>query len=167
MHLLQNHHIMSENWLRALKKRFHVVFHLSQRWKKNGWMRVWYIWWIVSFQVLTNWINGILKPEHIVVQSLQEDLYDGLVLHHLLCELMCICKIIFQIRRWKLINVCLPLKAVSSNNQNTLLVITSLPFTWCPQPVWPVYTCPWRKWHWPALLRSASWKWSWRSWTRD
>ncbi|XP_026221954.1 gamma-parvin isoform X1 [Anabas testudineus] len=38
-------------------------------------------------EVLTNWINGILKPEHIVVQSLQEDLYDGLVLHHLLSSL--------------------------------------------------------------------------------
>lgn len=32
------------------------------------------------------WINSTLKPEHIVVQSVEEDLYDGLVLHHLLCE---------------------------------------------------------------------------------
>ncbi|XP_029009612.1 gamma-parvin [Betta splendens] len=38
-------------------------------------------------QALTDWINGVLKQEHIVVQSLQEDLYDGLVLHHLLSKL--------------------------------------------------------------------------------
>lgn len=37
-------------------------------------------------QTLVQWINSTLKPEHIVVQSLEEDLYDGLVLHHLLCE---------------------------------------------------------------------------------
>lgn len=36
--------------------------------------------------MLLEWINSTLKPEHIVVQSLEEDLYDGLVLHHLLCE---------------------------------------------------------------------------------
>uniref|UniRef100_A0A663M7T3 Parvin gamma n=1 Tax=Athene cunicularia TaxID=194338 RepID=A0A663M7T3_ATHCN len=35
-------------------------------------------------QVLTDWINSTLKEEHIVVRSLEEDLYDGLVLHHLL-----------------------------------------------------------------------------------
>ncbi|XP_041569581.2 gamma-parvin isoform X2 [Taeniopygia guttata] len=33
---------------------------------------------------LTDWINRTLKQEHIVVKSLEEDLYDGLVLHHLL-----------------------------------------------------------------------------------
>ncbi|NXR90362.1 PARVG protein, partial [Hypocryptadius cinnamomeus] len=33
---------------------------------------------------LTEWINRALKEEHIVVKSLEEDLYDGLVLHHLL-----------------------------------------------------------------------------------
>ncbi|XP_077034526.1 gamma-parvin isoform X2 [Agelaius phoeniceus] len=33
---------------------------------------------------LTEWINKTLKEEHIVVKSLEEDLYDGLVLHHLL-----------------------------------------------------------------------------------
>ncbi|KAM4902245.1 gamma-parvin isoform 2-T2 [Sylvia borin] len=33
---------------------------------------------------LTEWINRTLKEEHIVVKSLEEDLYDGLVLHHLL-----------------------------------------------------------------------------------
>lgn len=37
--------------------------------------------------VLVDWINRTLKPEHIVVQSLEEDLYDGLVLHHLLSRL--------------------------------------------------------------------------------
>nr|XP_020479285.1 gamma-parvin isoform X1 [Monopterus albus]XP_020479292.1 gamma-parvin isoform X1 [Monopterus albus] len=37
-------------------------------------------------QVLVDWINRTLKPEHIVVQSLEEDLYDGLVLHHLLSK---------------------------------------------------------------------------------
>ncbi|XP_040895090.1 gamma-parvin [Toxotes jaculatrix] len=37
-------------------------------------------------QALVDWINKTLKPEHIVVQSLEEDLYDGLVLHHLLCR---------------------------------------------------------------------------------
>ncbi|XP_068859486.1 gamma-parvin isoform X2 [Aphelocoma coerulescens] len=33
---------------------------------------------------LTEWINRTLKEEHIVVKSLEEDLFDGLVLHHLL-----------------------------------------------------------------------------------
>ncbi|XP_063164355.1 gamma-parvin [Candoia aspera] len=33
---------------------------------------------------LINWINTTLKDEHIVVKNLEEDLYDGLVLHHLL-----------------------------------------------------------------------------------
>ncbi|XP_064276640.1 gamma-parvin isoform X2 [Passer domesticus] len=36
---------------------------------------------------LTEWINRTLKEEHIVVKSLEEDLYDGLVLHHLLGSL--------------------------------------------------------------------------------
>uniref|UniRef100_A0A8B9F390 Parvin gamma n=1 Tax=Amazona collaria TaxID=241587 RepID=A0A8B9F390_9PSIT len=35
-------------------------------------------------QLLIDWINTTLKEEHIVVKSLEEDLYDGLVLHHLL-----------------------------------------------------------------------------------
>ncbi|NXT73546.1 PARVG protein, partial [Zapornia atra] len=34
--------------------------------------------------LLIDWINTTLKDEHIVVKSLEEDLYDGLVLHHLL-----------------------------------------------------------------------------------
>ncbi|KAJ7997885.1 hypothetical protein DPEC_G00216810 [Dallia pectoralis] len=34
--------------------------------------------------VLVDWINSTLKVEHIVVQSLDEDIFDGLVLHHLL-----------------------------------------------------------------------------------
>ncbi|KAK2842536.1 hypothetical protein Q5P01_012736 [Channa striata] len=38
-------------------------------------------------QALIEWINRVLKPEHIVVQSLEEDLFDGLVLHHLLSRL--------------------------------------------------------------------------------
>uniref|UniRef100_A0A3P9LC04 Parvin, gamma n=1 Tax=Oryzias latipes TaxID=8090 RepID=A0A3P9LC04_ORYLA len=38
-------------------------------------------------EALVDWINRTLKPEHIVVQSLEEDLYDGLVLHHLLSRL--------------------------------------------------------------------------------
>ncbi|NXI42668.1 PARVG protein, partial [Galbula dea] len=33
---------------------------------------------------LIDWINTTLQEEHIVVRSLEEDLYDGLVLHHLL-----------------------------------------------------------------------------------
>ncbi|XP_062915756.1 gamma-parvin isoform X2 [Mobula hypostoma] len=33
---------------------------------------------------LIDWINATLKQDHIVVKSLEEDLYDGLVLHHLL-----------------------------------------------------------------------------------
>eukprot|EP00079_Xenopus_tropicalis_P031710 XP_017945481.1 PREDICTED: gamma-parvin [Xenopus tropicalis] len=33
---------------------------------------------------LIDWINAELKEEHIVVKSVEEDLYDGLVLHHLL-----------------------------------------------------------------------------------
>ncbi|XP_077452304.1 gamma-parvin [Stigmatopora argus] len=38
-------------------------------------------------ETLLDWINSTLKAEHIVVQSLVEDLYDGLVLHHLLDRL--------------------------------------------------------------------------------
>uniref|UniRef100_A0A669PNN5 Parvin gamma n=1 Tax=Phasianus colchicus TaxID=9054 RepID=A0A669PNN5_PHACC len=38
-------------------------------------------------QLLIDWINTTLKEEHIVVKSLEEDLYDGLVLHHLLGSL--------------------------------------------------------------------------------
>ncbi|KAG8012812.1 Gamma-parvin, partial [Nibea albiflora] len=38
-------------------------------------------------ETLVCWINSTLKAEHIVVQSLEEDLYDGLVLHHLLSKL--------------------------------------------------------------------------------
>ncbi|XP_028815223.1 gamma-parvin [Denticeps clupeoides] len=38
-------------------------------------------------EVLVDWINATLKQEHIVVLSLEEDLYDGLVLHHLLGRL--------------------------------------------------------------------------------
>lgn len=34
-------------------------------------------------QVLTEWINAKLLPEHIVVRSLEEDIFDGLILHHL------------------------------------------------------------------------------------
>lgn len=33
---------------------------------------------------LIDWINAELKQEHIVVRSLEEDIFDGLVLHHLL-----------------------------------------------------------------------------------
>ncbi|XP_069019383.1 gamma-parvin [Embiotoca jacksoni] len=38
-------------------------------------------------EALVDWINRSLKSEHIVVQNLEEDLYDGLVLHHLLARL--------------------------------------------------------------------------------
>uniref|UniRef100_A0A087XXI4 Gamma-parvin n=1 Tax=Poecilia formosa TaxID=48698 RepID=A0A087XXI4_POEFO len=38
-------------------------------------------------EALVDWINKTLKAEHIVIQSLEEDLYDGLVLHHLLARL--------------------------------------------------------------------------------
>lgn len=38
-------------------------------------------------ETLVDWINSTLKAEHIVVQSLEEDLFDGLVLHHLLTRL--------------------------------------------------------------------------------
>lgn len=38
-------------------------------------------------EALADWINRTLKAEHIVVQNLEEDLYDGLVLHHLLARL--------------------------------------------------------------------------------
>ncbi|XP_010901028.1 gamma-parvin isoform X1 [Esox lucius] len=37
--------------------------------------------------VLVDWINRTLKVEHIVVQNLEEDLFDGLILHHLLGKL--------------------------------------------------------------------------------
>ncbi|XP_027628514.1 gamma-parvin isoform X2 [Tupaia chinensis] len=33
------------------------------------------------------WINGMLLPEHIVVRSLEEDMFDGLILHHLFQKL--------------------------------------------------------------------------------
>ncbi|XP_064510154.1 gamma-parvin isoform X2 [Pseudopipra pipra] len=36
---------------------------------------------------LIDWINRTLQEEHIVVKSLEEDLFDGLVLHHLLEKL--------------------------------------------------------------------------------
>ncbi|KAI2648575.1 Gamma-parvin [Labeo rohita] len=38
-------------------------------------------------EVLVEWINKTLKVEHIVVRSLEQDLYDGLVIHHLLRRL--------------------------------------------------------------------------------
>lgn len=38
-------------------------------------------------EVLVEWINSTLKSEHIVVQTLEEDIYDGLVIHHLLDKL--------------------------------------------------------------------------------
>uniref|UniRef100_A0A8C9LYU0 Parvin gamma n=1 Tax=Piliocolobus tephrosceles TaxID=591936 RepID=A0A8C9LYU0_9PRIM len=34
-------------------------------------------------KVLMGWINTTLLPEHIVVRSLEEDMFDGLILHHL------------------------------------------------------------------------------------
>ncbi|XP_024095539.1 gamma-parvin [Pongo pygmaeus] len=34
-------------------------------------------------KVLMEWINATLLPEHIVVRSLEEDMFDGLILHHL------------------------------------------------------------------------------------
>eukprot|EP00069_Balaena_mysticetus_P010740 bmy_20856T0 len=33
------------------------------------------------------WINAELLPEHIVVRSLEEDIFDGLILHHLFQKL--------------------------------------------------------------------------------
>ncbi|XP_006127794.2 gamma-parvin isoform X2 [Pelodiscus sinensis] len=36
---------------------------------------------------LIDWINATLKHEHIVVKSLEDDLFDGLILHHLLKKL--------------------------------------------------------------------------------
>uniref|UniRef100_A0A8C5WCK5 Gamma-parvin n=1 Tax=Leptobrachium leishanense TaxID=445787 RepID=A0A8C5WCK5_9ANUR len=36
---------------------------------------------------LMDWINEELRHEHIIVKSLEDDLYDGLVLHHLLQKL--------------------------------------------------------------------------------
>ncbi|XP_036108571.1 gamma-parvin [Molossus molossus] len=38
-------------------------------------------------RVLLEWINTELLPEHIVVRSLEEDMFDGLVLHHLFQKL--------------------------------------------------------------------------------
>ncbi|XP_006150722.1 gamma-parvin isoform X7 [Tupaia chinensis] len=38
-------------------------------------------------KVLMEWINGMLLPEHIVVRSLEEDMFDGLILHHLFQKL--------------------------------------------------------------------------------
>ncbi|XP_067090401.1 gamma-parvin [Osmerus mordax] len=38
-------------------------------------------------EVLVDWINSSLKHEHIVVQHLEEDIFDGLVIHHLLVRL--------------------------------------------------------------------------------
>lgn len=33
------------------------------------------------------WINAELQAEHIVVRSLEEDVFDGLILHHLFRKL--------------------------------------------------------------------------------
>lgn len=41
---------------------------------------------LCSPQVLTDWVNTQLLAEHIVVRSLEEDMFDGLVLHHLFRE---------------------------------------------------------------------------------
>ncbi|ERE86494.1 gamma-parvin-like protein [Cricetulus griseus] len=38
-------------------------------------------------KVLMEWINTTLLPEHIVVRSLEEDMFDGLILHHLFQKL--------------------------------------------------------------------------------
>uniref|UniRef100_A0A3Q3VXQ4 Calponin-homology (CH) domain-containing protein n=1 Tax=Mola mola TaxID=94237 RepID=A0A3Q3VXQ4_MOLML len=38
-------------------------------------------------EVLVDWINSTLKPKNIRIQHVEEDLYDGLVLHHLLSRL--------------------------------------------------------------------------------
>lgn len=38
-------------------------------------------------KVLMEWINAELQAEHIVVRSLEEDLFDGLILHHLFQKL--------------------------------------------------------------------------------
>lgn len=38
-------------------------------------------------KVLIEWINAELHPEHIVVRSLEEDVFDGLILHHLFQKL--------------------------------------------------------------------------------
>ncbi|XP_047406885.1 gamma-parvin isoform X3 [Sciurus carolinensis] len=38
-------------------------------------------------KVLAEWINATLLPEHIVVRSLEEDVFDGLILHHLFQKL--------------------------------------------------------------------------------
>ncbi|XP_066866523.1 gamma-parvin isoform X2 [Kogia breviceps] len=38
-------------------------------------------------KVLMEWINAELLPEHIVVRSLEEDIFDGLILHHLFQKL--------------------------------------------------------------------------------
>ncbi|XP_058424161.1 gamma-parvin isoform X3 [Diceros bicornis minor] len=38
-------------------------------------------------RVLMEWINTELLPEHIVVRSLEEDMFDGLILHHLFQKL--------------------------------------------------------------------------------
>nr|XP_020029804.1 gamma-parvin isoform X2 [Castor canadensis] len=38
-------------------------------------------------KVLVEWINAMLLPEHIVVRSLEEDMFDGLILDHLFQKL--------------------------------------------------------------------------------
>uniref|UniRef100_A0A8C5L8K7 Gamma-parvin n=1 Tax=Jaculus jaculus TaxID=51337 RepID=A0A8C5L8K7_JACJA len=38
-------------------------------------------------KVLMEWINATLHQEHIVVRSLEEDMFDGLILHHLFQKL--------------------------------------------------------------------------------
>ncbi|XP_054438554.1 gamma-parvin [Pteronotus mesoamericanus] len=38
-------------------------------------------------KTLMEWINAELLPEHIVVRSLEEDMFDGLILHHLFQKL--------------------------------------------------------------------------------
>ncbi|XP_037016285.2 gamma-parvin [Artibeus jamaicensis] len=38
-------------------------------------------------KALMEWVNAELLPEHIVVRSLEEDMFDGLILHHLFQKL--------------------------------------------------------------------------------
>lgn len=42
--------------------------------------------WAAVLQVLVEWVNAALLPEHIVVRSLEADVFDGLILHHLFRE---------------------------------------------------------------------------------
>ena len=55
-------------------------------------------------EVLLEWLNDVLAPDRIIVRDMEEDLYDGCVLHKLIgrhfllsCVITILCKILFDV----------------------------------------------------------------------